>query len=122
MRLARYGPKRATSCEMHDFRPVGQFPRNHGTPGHRMPRMRCKRPSSGGTGTGTISRRIKRRYVVGYSLGVDLGTTFTAAAIADQTQAEMVTLGDRSVVAPSVVFVREDGEVVTGEAAGRRAP
>jgi molecular chaperone DnaK (HSP70) len=69
-----------------------------------------------------MSRRIKRRYVVGYSLGVDLGTTFTAAAIADQTQAEMVTLGDRSVVAPSVVFVREDGEVVTGEAAGRRAP
>ena len=59
---------------------------------------------------------------MGYSLGVDLGTTFTAAAISDQTQAEMITLGDRSVVAPSVVFVREDGEVITGEAAGRRAP
>jgi len=58
---------------------------------------------------------------VGYSLGVDLGTTFTAAAISDGAQAEMITLGDRSVVAPSVVFVREDGEVVTGEAAGRRA-
>jgi actin-like ATPase involved in cell morphogenesis len=58
---------------------------------------------------------------VGYSLGVDLGTTFTAAAISDQSQAEMITLGDRSVVAPSVVFVREDGEVVTGDAAGRRA-
>jgi len=58
---------------------------------------------------------------VGYNLGVDLGTTFVAAAISDQSQAEMVTLGDRSVVSPSVVCLREDGTVVTGEAAARRA-
>jgi len=58
---------------------------------------------------------------VGFNLGVDLGTTFVAAAISDQSQIEMVTLGDRSVVTPSVVCVREDGTVVTGEAASRRA-
>ncbi len=56
-----------------------------------------------------------------YSLGVDLGTTFVAAAIAHPTQIEMFTLGDRSVVAPAVVYLREDGAVVTGEAANRRS-
>src|SRR5882757_8484082 len=33
----------------------------------------------------------------------------------------MFTLGDRSVVAPAVVYLRDDGELVTGDAAGRRA-
>ncbi|WP_028923684.1 Hsp70 family protein [Pseudonocardia acaciae] len=56
-----------------------------------------------------------------YNLGVDLGTTFVAAAIAHSTQVEMFTLGDRSVVAPAVVYVRDDGELVTGDAAGRRS-
>ncbi|NMH99992.1 Hsp70 family protein [Pseudonocardia acidicola] len=56
-----------------------------------------------------------------YSLGVDLGTTFVAAAIAHESQVEMVTLGDRSVVAPAVVYLREDGTIVTGDAAVRRA-
>jgi actin-like ATPase involved in cell morphogenesis len=83
--------------------------------------MRRKMLSGAGTGAATMGRRIKRRYVVGYSLGVDLGTTFTAAAISDHSQAEMVTLGERSVVTPSVVFVREDGVVVSGDAAARRA-
>src|ERR1700681_2443200 len=59
--------------------------------------------------------------VVGYGLGVDLGTTFVAAAIAHPTRLEMFTLGDRSVVAPAVVYLREDGTLVTGEAADRRA-
>ncbi|GAA4549730.1 Hsp70 family protein [Pseudonocardia xishanensis] len=56
-----------------------------------------------------------------YSLGVDLGTTFVAAAVAHASRVEMFTLGDRSVVTPAVVYVREDGTVVTGDAAGRRA-
>ncbi|HTF51021.1 MAG TPA: Hsp70 family protein [Pseudonocardia sp.] len=56
-----------------------------------------------------------------YNLGVDLGTTFVAAAVAHPTQVEMFTLGDRSVVAPAVVYLRDDGELVTGDAAGRRA-
>ena len=58
---------------------------------------------------------------MGYSLGVDLGTTFVAAAIASDTRIEMFTLGDRSVVAPATVYVRDDGTLVTGEAASLRA-
>jgi YVTN family beta-propeller protein len=58
---------------------------------------------------------------VGYSLGVDLGTTFVAAAVASVTRVEMFTLGDRSVVTPAIVYLREDGTFVTGEAASLRA-
>jgi YVTN family beta-propeller protein len=58
---------------------------------------------------------------VSYSLGVDLGTTFVAAAVAQSSRVEMFTLGDRSVVAPAVVYLREDGSLVTGDAASRRA-
>ncbi|MDQ3826034.1 MAG: Hsp70 family protein, partial [Actinomycetota bacterium] len=58
---------------------------------------------------------------MGYSLGVDLGTTFVAAAITAAGPAKMVTLGDRSVAIPAVVYLREDGVLVTGEAAGARA-
>ena len=52
-----------------------------------------------------------------YSLGVDLGTTFVAAAVAHASRVEMFTLGDRSVVTPAVVYARDDGTIVTGEAA-----
>jgi YVTN family beta-propeller protein len=58
---------------------------------------------------------------VGYHLGVDLGTTFVAAAIANDARIEMFTLGDRSVVTPAVVYLREDGTLVTGDTAARRA-
>jgi molecular chaperone DnaK (HSP70) len=58
---------------------------------------------------------------VTYHLGVDLGTTFVAAALSVDSKAEMFTLGDRSVVTPAVVYLREDGQMVTGEAANRRA-
>ncbi len=56
-----------------------------------------------------------------YCLGVDLGTTFVAAAIAHGPRVEMFTLGDRTVVTPAAVYARDDGTVVTGEAANRRA-
>ncbi|GAA3072562.1 hypothetical protein GCM10010464_40830 [Pseudonocardia yunnanensis] len=56
-----------------------------------------------------------------YDLGVDLGTTFVAAAVARPNQAEMFTLGDRSVVTPSVVYRADDGELISGDAANRRA-
>jgi actin-like ATPase involved in cell morphogenesis len=60
--------------------------------------------------------------LVGYSLGVDLGTTFVAAALAVDGRAEMFTLGDRSEVTPSAVYLQEDGTLVTGDAAaGPRA-
>ena len=58
---------------------------------------------------------------MGYCLGVDLGTTFVAAAHVDQSGVEMVTLGDRSVVMPSAIYVADDGGVVVGEVAERRA-
>jgi actin-like ATPase involved in cell morphogenesis len=54
---------------------------------------------------------------VGYTLGVDLGTTFLAAATAVDGRAEMFTLGDRSEVVPSAVYLREDGTLLTGDAA-----
>ncbi|GAA2795623.1 hypothetical protein GCM10010470_33330 [Saccharopolyspora taberi] len=52
---------------------------------------------------------------------MDLGTTFTAVAVDRTDRVEMLTLGDRTVVAPAVVFARDDGLVVTGDAAARRA-
>nr|MBA2323421.1 Hsp70 family protein [Pseudonocardiales bacterium] len=58
---------------------------------------------------------------MGYSLGVDLGTTFVAAAVAYPTRVETFTLGDRTVVTPTVVYLREDGVIVTSEAASRRS-
>ena len=57
---------------------------------------------------------------MGYHLGVDLGTTFVAAAIANESRVEMFTLGDRTVVTPAVIFLG-DGNQLYGDAAGRRA-
>jgi molecular chaperone DnaK len=56
-----------------------------------------------------------------YGLGVDLGTTFTAAAVARDGRVEMATLGDHTDAVPSVVLIRDDGTVLTGGAAERRA-
>src|SRR6185295_7675375 len=55
-----------------------------------------------------------------YRLGVDLGTTFLAAAVARPTGVRMVALGDRTVVAPAVVDIGDEG-ILTGSAAERRA-
>ncbi|WP_345602608.1 Hsp70 family protein [Pseudonocardia adelaidensis] len=52
---------------------------------------------------------------------MDLGTTFVAAALATDSGVEMFTLGDRTVVTPAVVYLREDGTLVSGDAAARRA-
>ena len=51
-----------------------------------------------------------------YTLGVDLGTTFTAAAVDDGSGPVPLKLGSSSEAMPSVVAIR-DGEPVTGEAA-----
>jgi actin-like ATPase involved in cell morphogenesis len=61
---------------------------------------------------------------VRYALAVDLGTTYTAAAVApagDPDRAEVFTLGTVSPQIPSVVVLREDGTLLVGEAAERRA-
>jgi molecular chaperone DnaK len=57
---------------------------------------------------------------VGYRLGVDLGTTYTAAAVNVDGRPEMLGLGIRAMQVPSVVFIRDDGEIVVGEAAEQR--
>jgi hypothetical protein len=57
---------------------------------------------------------------MGYHLGVDVGTTYTAAAIGRDGRVEAATLGTRSVAVPSVVGLSGDRFLV-GEAAARRA-
>ena len=56
-----------------------------------------------------------------YALGIDLGTTFSAAAVARNGQAEILSLGYRSPTLPSVIVARESGEILIGEAAERRS-
>ena len=56
-----------------------------------------------------------------YLLSVDLGTTFSAAAIAEGGEPRIVSLGSRTATIPSVVALRPDGSVLIGEAAERRA-
>ncbi|MGH3762429.1 Hsp70 family protein, partial [Actinophytocola sp.] len=55
-----------------------------------------------------------------YALGIDLGTTFTAAAIWRDGRAQIMSLGGRGAAIPSVVLLREDETFLTGEAANRR--
>jgi len=57
---------------------------------------------------------------VGYQLGVDLGTTYTAAAVCRDGHAEIVSLGNRTAAVPSVILLREDETILVGEAASRR--
>ncbi len=56
-----------------------------------------------------------------YVVGVDLGTTFSAAATGIADRVEIFDLGTRSAAIPSVVVLRADGTVLVGEAAERRA-
>jgi molecular chaperone DnaK len=63
---------------------------------------------------------------MGYWLGIDVGTTYTAAAICRveagrRALPEVIPLGSRSSAVSSVVYLGEDGQVVVGEAAQRRA-
>ncbi|GLW30380.1 Hsp70 family protein [Actinoplanes regularis] len=55
-----------------------------------------------------------------YALGIDLGTTYTAAAVWRAGHAEIASLGSRSAAIPSVVLLRADETVLTGESASRR--
>ncbi|MGI8797984.1 MAG: Hsp70 family protein, partial [Pseudonocardia sp.] len=61
-----------------------------------------------------------------YQLGIDLGTTYTAAAVCrssdrGQLDPEVVNLGTRSATVASVLYLGADGSVLVGEAAERRA-
>jgi molecular chaperone DnaK len=55
-----------------------------------------------------------------YALGIDLGTTYTAAAVWRAGHAEIASLGSRSAAIPSVVLLRDDETILTGEIANRR--
>ncbi|MEV5764316.1 Hsp70 family protein [Micromonospora sp. NPDC052213] len=52
-------------------------------------------------------------------MGIDLGTSFTAAATASAWALDMVPLAGQAVVTPSVACVDEKGALLTGEAADR---
>jgi molecular chaperone DnaK len=52
-----------------------------------------------------------------YAIGIDLGTTYTAAAVWRDGQAQAVSLGNQSLSIPSVLFLRDDGVFLIGEAA-----
>jgi actin-like ATPase involved in cell morphogenesis len=57
-----------------------------------------------------------------YVVGIDLGTTYSAAAVAHAAgRADIVGLGHVTAVIPSSVLVRADGEILVGDAAERRA-
>ena len=55
-----------------------------------------------------------------YVLGIDLGTTYTAAATARDGRAEVAALGYRATSVPSVVLLTADGRFLVGDAAERR--
>lgn len=61
-----------------------------------------------------------------YALGIDIGTTYTAAGIARRgtggaLSTSTLELGSRKAAMPTVVYLAEDGAVVVGEPAERRA-
>lgn len=55
-----------------------------------------------------------------YALGVDIGTSYTAAAVWRDGRASTVTLADRADSIPSAVFLRPDGSLLIGDVAVRR--
>ncbi|MCE7011224.1 Hsp70 family protein [Kibdelosporangium philippinense] len=55
-----------------------------------------------------------------YPLGVDIGTTYTAAALWREGRVQTVPLGNRANAVPSVLFLRDEGSFLVGEAAARR--
>ena len=58
---------------------------------------------------------------MGYSLGIDVGTTSVAAAVCDGATLEIVALGDRSARIPAAVYRRgSDGALLVGEHAASR--
>jgi actin-like ATPase involved in cell morphogenesis len=63
----------------------------------------------------------QQRSTEAFVLGIDLGTTYSAAAIVRGGVVEPCVLGTIAAQVPTVVVHREDSEVLTGEAAERRA-
>jgi Tol biopolymer transport system component len=55
-----------------------------------------------------------------YRLGIDLGTTYTAAAVLVGDHPEMLALGNRALQVPTVLFADPDGTLSVGEVAEQR--
>jgi molecular chaperone DnaK len=55
-----------------------------------------------------------------YAVGIDIGTTHTAAAVWRDGHAEIAPLGSHSAAIPSVLLLRADGSFLVGESAVRR--
>jgi actin-like ATPase involved in cell morphogenesis len=61
-------------------------------------------------------------YDLAYVVGIDLGTSYSAAAIGHPDgRVEMFQLGLRAAAVPSLIVARDGGEMLVGEAAERRA-
>jgi YVTN family beta-propeller protein len=58
--------------------------------------------------------------VTAYRLGVDVGTTFSSAAVGRDSRAEVAALGEHSAAVPTVVWLDGDGSYLVGDAAVRR--
>lgn len=56
-----------------------------------------------------------------YILGIDVGTTYSAAAVCRDGRSQIVSVGTRTAAIPSVVVLHPHGEVLVGEAAERRS-
>jgi molecular chaperone DnaK len=56
-----------------------------------------------------------------YRLGVDIGTTYTAAAVFSNGATEILGLGNRAMQIPSVLYLRPEGGFLVGEAAEARS-
>ena len=54
---------------------------------------------------------------MGYSVGIDVGTSYTAAAIGREGRADVFELGSHSAAVPTVLAFESGGGVVVGEAA-----
>lgn len=57
---------------------------------------------------------------MGYGLGIDVGTTFTAAAVFRDGQVRSVTLGQNGDAMPTTVYLTEGEDFVVGDVARRR--
>jgi molecular chaperone DnaK (HSP70) len=113
--MAKNPADRYGSCEelLRDLEPALGTPAPVSPPAG--PPVRDRLPAPG------PPRPVRAAGAAGYSLAIDLGTSFVAAAVADDRGPEMVGLGDGAVVAPAAVCVSGDGRLLTGAAAARRA-
>ncbi len=63
----------------------------------------------------------EKRNAMTYQMGVDLGTAYTAASMVREGQVRVAQLTDTSQMQPSVASIREDGTILAGAVAARRA-